>query len=190
MSCPFCDRGLNFAATDGRCGKKHGGECGCDCHATDDVAGPALPVVSPAVQAELSKDPVYAALSGRLPGQVYDRAEVVLKVPAIPVLDDGLPDVSRMTIPELMHATGYARGPANVPTEIRNRIDLLKMFGSIHAAGTLGGFTDAIELLIEEQRPAGVTIEQIKRELAQYWLGRPRGVFARLRWAARLLLGP
>lgn len=82
------------------------------------------------------------------------------------------------------------RGPANTPVEIKTRKELREKFGSLHGRGSIGAIEESVHILLEEEAPVGVTVRMIKGELARYWLGRPRGILARLRWAAKLLFEP
>jgi hypothetical protein len=88
------------------------------------------------------------------------------------------------------HPSTVERGPVNVPKLITTRGELRDTFGSIHARGSLGAIEESVHIVLEQELPVGVTVEAAKRELARYWLDRPRGVLARLRWAAKLLLEP
>ncbi len=78
----------------------------------------------------------------------------------------------------------------NHAEEIKTRAHLRERFGSIHVRGTIGWLEESIHILLQEEGPAGIPIEWMKRELARVWLGRPKGIVARLRWAYRLLSEP
>lgn len=51
------------------------------------------------------------------------------------------------------------------------------------ARGTLAHLDFEITLVLRQELPCGISPEMAKPELALYWLSRPNGFWARLRWA-------